>query len=218
MAGDINISKKISRIEVSIIITLIIVWISTGIIISKSKKDYLSGIVQLQSRVLNLAKDYLGTGLKHNCEEIVLESLRKSWPFGDHFSLFVISGRSFVLTTLVTTRHSSPKASELTQGILDIILKKTHEEKNGEAWIGQDKNSGFLATWSEVRGSGKGLVIGIVSSEDNLLRLSGYYRYRFMLMVCATILSVLILFLLVWSLSWIRITYLYNKSLMEKGA
>ena len=88
MAEDINISKKISRIEVSIIITLIIVWISTGIIISKSKKDYLSGIVQLQSRVLNLAKDYLGTGLNNNCEEIVLESLRKSWPFEDHFSLF----------------------------------------------------------------------------------------------------------------------------------
>ncbi len=219
MLEDTNISRKISIIEIIIVVILVIVWISSGIIIFISKKDHLLAMASLQEKILEIPENYLNASLNTGHEESVLKMLEKSWPPDNPFKLFIAREGSIIFATPTFTKQAGNKERRMpriSNELLNILSSRVLKEKRGEAWIGRDKNSGFLATWSVAGGHGKGIIIGILSSEDTLLSISGYYEYRLLIMVCAGILSVLILFLLIWSLSWIRITYLYSKALQDK--
>jgi len=214
MNGDVAIAKKISKIEIMVISALIILWLGTGLIIARTKAGYLKRMFILQDKLLQLEINSIKTDLLLKTDGQVFKN--NTWTLGNEFSLFVIKDKSVILSTIPYPHKIEDIFNQSCIHVKDMS-KKMSEGKAGRDWFKWGNSSmPQWVSWSVI-GTPKGnLVIGILSGEEGLLKLSGYTKYRFLLMVCSGVLSGLILLSLIWALSWIRITHLYEKSIANR--
>lgn len=220
MAGNISHKKDsrtrmIPKVEVGTIIALLIIWLCVWAIMTKGQTNYLGKMQTLQDKILMLAKNSLSAQLSKTPEKIALERFKESWPFGEQFKFFIIKDGHLIASNsgkikTYGTHVEQVFGTNLRDHTREMI-EKLNKGTDGTHWFEWDSLSPpQWATWSVLKGKSKSFILGITSDKENMLRLSGFSRYRFMLMVCGGLSSALILLALIWAISWIRISSVYT--------
>ncbi|MGC9325816.1 MAG: hypothetical protein ACP5G0_13830 [Desulfomonilia bacterium] len=200
-----ELAKKISKVEILILLALILMWVMTYAWMNLKKGEHLETMFSLQGQVLSLAQENKGQDMS---------GVSRSWPFSQTFPLLVISDRTIVRSS-PDQLMSTPIPLEEAFGKYinaDVLLRKMHASSQGSDWIKPDKISQKQwVTWMHAKNGEH--TLALLCDEKALLQLSGYADYSFMLLVCAVLASGLLLLALIWALSWMRLSAV--KGLLE---
>lgn len=192
------LAKKISRVEVVIVLILILVWLSVFVLMNIRQQEHVEKMTSLQEKILTLAADRLKPGSE--TQDIL-------WPFYDTFSYCIIEGNIIIASNLDRLEGKNMTLTEAFGDFLNSqeMLKQLRMNKGGTDWIRPDKISPRQwVSWSSDTGNSH--IIALVSDEEALLALSGYQGYKFLLLICACLCSALLLLALIWALSWMRLS------------
>ena len=193
-----SLAKKISTVEIVILLVLILLWISTFYLMHTQRIKHVVKMVSLQEKILNLAQDQLRAGA--TASDI-------SWPFNGVFAYMIIEDSEIIATDVegLNGKNLSIKEAFGTYMHASEVMKQLRMDRDGTDWIRLDKLSPKQwLSWRILEGTP--YTIAIISDEDNLLEIAGYHGYRLLLLICACLFSALLLLALIWALSWLRLS------------
>ena len=193
-----SLAKKISLVEIVILLTLILMWISTFYLMHTQRIKHVVKMVSLQEKILNLAQDQLRAGA--TASDI-------SWPFNGVFAYMIIEDSEIIATDVegLNGKNLSIKEAFGTYMNASEMMKQLRINSDGTDWIRLDKLSPKQwLSWRIMEGTP--YTIAIISDEDALLDIAGYHGYRLLLLICACLFSALLLLALIWALSWLRLS------------
>ena len=193
-----SLVKKISRVEIVILLILIFQWISIFSLMHTQRLKHIEKMVSLQEKILTLANDQLESGI--TAPDI-------SWPFNDVFRYIIIEDTAIIASNIerLDGKNLSLKEAFGKFNHASEVMKQLHMDMDGSDWIRLDKLSPKeWLSWRIIKGSP--YTIAIISDEDSLLSISGYRGYKFLLLICACLFSALLLLALIWALSWLRLS------------
>jgi hypothetical protein len=202
-----TLATKIAKVEVAIIIILIFVWLSVFYLMNIKKKEYVERMTSFQEKILLLANETL---TPYNTAETT------SWPLKDVFSYLVIAEDTIIDSDIDRLRGGNLTVKQAfgNFGHAQEMMKQLRLSKDGTDWIKLDKMAPKQwLSWNTIPQSP--YKIALISSEDHLMDISGYKGYSLMLLICACLVSALLLLFLIWALSWIRLSAV--KALMENS-
>jgi hypothetical protein len=202
-----TLATKIAKVEIVIILILIFVWLSVFYLMNTKQKEYIGKMTSLQEKILLLTNETL---TPYNTAEKI------SWPLKDVFSYLVIAENTIIDSDIDRLRGKNLTIKQAFGNFSHAqeMMKQLRLSKDGTDWIKLDKMAPKQwISWSTIPQSP--YIVALISSEDNLMDISGYKGYRFMLLICACLVSALLLLFLIWALSWIRISAV--KALMENS-
>ena len=193
-----SLVKKISRVEIVILLILIFQWISIFSLMHTQRLKHIEKMVSLQEKILTLANDQLESGI--TAPDI-------SWPFNDVFGYIIIENTAIIASNIERLDGKNLSLKEAFGKFIHAseVMKQLRMDKDSSDWIRLDKLSPRQwLSWRIIEGSP--YTIAIISDEDSLLSISGYQGYKFLLLICACLFSALLLLALIWALSWLRLS------------
>lgn len=191
-----QLTKKITHVEIVILLILIFVWIMTLYLMNVQKQHYIDRVISVQEKVLALAKGQLThITAPHDIY----------WPLDGVSSYLVLTGDTIVASSIP---HLPEKDSTMHEvfGKYDHaseMFKKLRFSSEGTDWIRLDKVT--PRQWISWGKEGLYTVV-IMSDENTILGISGYQGYKLLLLICACLFSALLLLALIWALSWMRMS------------
>ncbi|MBN1635705.1 MAG: hypothetical protein JW920_04295 [Deltaproteobacteria bacterium] len=194
-----KLRKKISVVEVVIILLLVLVWLATWYLITQSKQKHIDTMITLQENILSMTVNHYGTSAPG-------ETLQISWPFENGYHLFIIRDNR----VLYSSDNLIQKGAGLNEAFgkalnSQNLIKHMSVSNSGTDWIKRDSLSQQQwITWLASPETHE--VFGILADETYLFNLSGFIRFRFIMMVCAGLASAVLLLFLIWALSWMRLS------------
>jgi len=195
-----ELRKKISMVEVIIILLLILVWLVVWFFITHEKQKHIDKMITLENSILHMAVDQYG-------DAVYDPALKISWPFQNELHLFIIKDASIVYSS---QESILPKGTPVTDAFgkalnSQIFLGHMRISESGTDWIRHDNlTDRQWITW--LASPEIGAIFGIQANETYLLKLSGFVHFRFVMMICAGLASAVLLLFLIWALSWIRLS------------
>ncbi len=193
-----TLAKKISLVEIVILLILIFLWISIFYLMHTKRQEHVEKMVSLQEKILTLASNQLESGI---------EASSISWPFNNIFGYVIIENTTIIASNIQRLSGNDLSIKEAFGTFMHAseMMKQLRMEKDGTDWIRLDKFSPKeWLSWRSIEGTP--YTISILSDEDRLLGISGYPGYKFLLLICACLFSALLLLALIWALSWLRLS------------
>lgn len=193
-----GLKKRISLAEIIILLMLVMVWGGMFWAMNVKKEKYIHTMVAFQEQVLALAQDRLEGGMEISPD---------SWPMRDPFQYFIVRDSRIVSSNHPGIEDGGMSLDDAFGRFINSqeIIPRIKTGTDGSNWIRSDKVTPRLwLSWSTSGRSSE--VLGIISNEEDLLALTGYPDFRFMLLVCAGLASALLLLALIWALSWMRLS------------
>jgi len=193
-----SLARKISGVEIIILLILIMVWISVYFLMNTQQSKHIGKMTLLQEDILALAFDELTPADK---------TTELSWPFTDTFSYFILENNIIIASNMDMLKGKDLTLKKVFGDSFnaETMIKHLQMESSGTDWVKLDKIS--PKKWISWRSKPESpYVVALLSDEDDLNNLSSHKDFRRAVMVCACLASALLLLALIWALSWLRLS------------